>query len=592
MPPPSPSGDVFRLVPSYEHRKLIERFTDISSPPQDATEYAAWLTAREHLRLLRSNAQEGELIIRAARTHAVVHTLAVREDELFPLNKRGLLSWTGTPPRSRAGYEWGGGRDDVWIADSRGASSATTLANGVPLVFERQLHGFGDDDGIYFDVLQEYAHVTDIHWRTNQRAYCCFDEHGDIEHVVSATTANTKNTVSLVSFRREQLEQYLAATNSVLVRIFDFTLIDLDSRPFGGWSEEPATEYLESDELFFRQKIDPDASWIHGIQIVRLSHPRHEIIQDIMFPARKHDNYVDFIVNDFRNRRIATVSTDPSATTNYFEAEGNSLPYEMSPAFFHSEVLTRYKSDRDKYRIGEEHRTIACRGGWSLRSYDVNEAGQVHAYIVDLRALPYREQQYWKTFNEKPKSGISTRALENDFRGDWTDITTPLQDLLAIVREWARTGVVWWKLRDESLLDRVNTPRTSSQDEWATACQGLASLVVEGFEVSAIRAELDARANPFDRDEKSLMLLERLLTAHGLMTAGARLDGLREVQEIRTRIASHARGSRASELSRDALNRHGTYAEHFESLCCVVTSELKAIEAAFTQRQPRASSDG
>jgi hypothetical protein len=43
---------------------------------------------------------------------------------------------------------------------------------------------------------------------------------------------------------------------------------------------------------------------------------------------------------------------------------------------------------------------IDCRGGWSLRDFDTNEAGQVHAYICDLRNLPYQEQLYWKSFNE------------------------------------------------------------------------------------------------------------------------------------------------------------------------------------------------
>ncbi|WP_446808486.1 hypothetical protein ACH50O_14495 [Methylomonas sp. 2BW1-5-20] len=93
------------------------------------------------------------------------------------------------------------------------------------------------------------------------------------------------------------------------------------------------------------------------------------------------------------------------------------LPFATSPAFFRPEVLLKYKADPDKYQI--ESRSIHCRGGWFLKSFDINEAGQVHAYLCDLSHLPYAEQLYWKSFNEPPKAGISTRAYRSDFLAQW-----------------------------------------------------------------------------------------------------------------------------------------------------------------------------
>jgi hypothetical protein len=69
--------------------------------------------------------------------------------------------------------------------------------------------------------------------------------------------------------------------------------------------------------------------------------------------------YVEFIAQDWRNNRLARISTDPAATTNYFEAAKNSLPFEVSPAFFRPDVLLKYKADCDKYTI--ESRQIHCR---------------------------------------------------------------------------------------------------------------------------------------------------------------------------------------------------------------------------------------
>ena len=139
------------------------------------------------------------------------------------------------------------------------------------------------------------------------------------------------------------------------------------------------------------------------MQIIRPRRPAAEINEDIKngWTGQRHKQYVEFIAHDWRNQRTTKVSTNPKLTTNYFDVEGNSRPFELSPAFFRPEVLSKYKTDHDKYKITD--RGINCRAAWTLRGYDVNEAGQVHAYICDLRALPYSEQLHWLSLNEEPK---------------------------------------------------------------------------------------------------------------------------------------------------------------------------------------------
>jgi hypothetical protein len=86
-----------------------------------------------------------------------------------------------------------------------------------------------------------------------------------------------------------------------------------------------------------------------------------------------------------KNGVIREISCAPGATANYFTE--SDLPFELSPAFFSPEVLRKYKADSDKYSLAG--RSISCRCAWSLQTYDVNEAGQVHTYLVYLRNLPY-----------------------------------------------------------------------------------------------------------------------------------------------------------------------------------------------------------
>ena len=133
-----------------------------------------------------------------------------------------------------------------------------------------------------------------------------------------------------------------------------------------------------------------------------------------------------------------------------------------------------------------------------------------------------------------------------------------------------------WELREAGLLERVSIPRTSSRDEWAGAFKDLSKLIIEGFDDKAIRERLEAVNIVFEEKERSLALIEKLLDGE------RRLDGLRTVQLIRSKVDAHSRGSTASDLANKALQEHGTYSAHFENVCRTVTDELKLIEQAFS----------
>ena len=143
---------------------------------------------------------------------------------------------------------------------------------------------------------------------------------------------------------------------------------------------------------------------------------------------------------DWKNGVVREISTEPGNTANYFTKSG--LPFEVSPAFFRPDVLLRYKSDSDKYTL--QDRSISCRGAWHLQTYDINEAGQVHTYIVYLRSLPYEEQLYWKAHNEAPKASISKRAFRSDFEGRWENEYDALQNLREEVRRLNEKAPPWW----------------------------------------------------------------------------------------------------------------------------------------------------
>ena len=569
-------------MPSRAHSKLIERIRDVDKVPDDTKKRESWIKAERHLGLLRENEREDELIVYGACKHTFIHSVVVSLECLCPVNQDDLLQWSGNPCSPSASYVSGSPQDGIWIERSNGWGTET-LKGARQLVFLRHFEGLKASDASYCEIHQEYSHLLDVHWRPEHRAYCQFDENGDFEHIVSITSREDSGDVTLVSFKREPLEQYLAVSDSVLVRMYHFGLWVPDRlHQDSSVSQEPKL-LRECESFFYRQVIHPDMeSSTRGVQFVRPKRPKCEIVSSMRDSWFEDDEgpYVQFLAWDFRNKRITAISTDPEATANYFQKNGASLPFETSPAFFSPEVLHKYKADEEKYSVKGD--MISCRSAWELRTYDVNEEGQVHTYICYLRDLPYQEQLYWQSFNEKPKAGISKRAFETDFLAEFPSVVDSLEEVLHIVRAWNESGVTWWKLRDKTLLERVSTPRTTSRKEWAEAISSLSKLVIEGFQVKAIRARLIEMGIAFEEEEKSLKLIERILIGRCEFGAGERLCGLREVHLIRSKVSAHSGGSDAVNLANQALEAHDTYSAHFESVCNTVAKELKLIQEALS----------
>lgn len=566
---------------NYEHKKLIEAIVELDKVPENPQAFSEWIKSEGHLSFLRQNAQADELVIYASGEYTFINTVVVANDRLMPINKEDLMGWSLNPYHSIAGYVWGGGREDVRVERGLSGTGTTTLEGALLPIFGRTFEGWSGPGENYYELHQEYTHLAGIHWRPEMRAYCRFNEHGDLDPVVSVTSRKDKGrTMALVSFKWEPLEEYLAASQTSLVRMFDFTLLRRSG--FSGWSDGAPEEFQESDHFFYQRKVMTGyAAYTRGVQIIRPRRDEKAIFTGMKqgWSGQKDKKYAESTAYDWRNKRVATISTAPSATTNYFDAKDNSLPFELSPAFFRPEVLLNYKADRDKYTVGE--RDVSCRAAWHLEGIDINEAGQVHAYICDLRRLPYTEQLHWLSFNEPPKASISKRAIANDFQGQFVTFMEPLRTVLSIVQRWRDERVMWWVLRNDKLLERVNTPLTASRDEWAEAFMDLAKLIVEGFEVTTIREKLDAVQVSYDKGDKTIALLEKLLNKRSTSSNNLRLDGLRTVQLLRTKAKGHAHGSEASQLANEALMEHETYANHFRHVCTQVADELETVEKLF-----------
>ncbi len=562
---------------SYEHSQILKMIRILDNRPNDHHEFASWVRVEDHLKLLRVNAAEPEVFLYALAKRTYIHAVIASEFDTTSTDAETLTQSNASAFMARASCSRTGESEDTRIEFQESNSLHEVPKHRQNLIYARQFEG--TDYPPYYELLQEFAHAAGIHWLKEKGSYCRIDENGDFDPIVSITKSKERGGVSLITCQREPLEQYLAATGMVLVRFFDFTMVAPGK--FTSWHGGVRDRKTESQFLCYEQCVHPDGhAFTQGVQVIPISTPRELLFRSIWEPEwrRNGRQYAEFIACDWRNKKLSTISTSPDLTTNYFNAKRNSLPFEVSPAFFRAEVLSKYKADRDKYTINETSRTITCRGAWMLKSFDVNEAGQVNAYICDLRMIPYQEQLHWKSYNEKPKGTISKRAFENDFEGKWSTDVSGLQEILFTLRKWMEQKLACWVLRDEAQLLRINTPVSNSKNEWARAFLELSKTVVEGFQTKPIRALLRQRNISFDKRDKTLLLLERLLASYcPTSDSVTKLWGLREAQAIRSKVQSHLGGSTGEELARNALLDHGTYGAHFEYICTLIANELDEI---------------
>ena len=564
----------------HEHKNLVDRLLTIGTAPMDDDAFARWIEAKDHLDFLDTNSAADEFVAYTIGPHGFINSAVVALEQLSPLDVDDLLYWHPGPASLRSSYVSGDDRDDVWVEKDGYFDGSETLKTAQRLIFTRTFEGARDEDRSYIELLQEFSHLTNIHWRPELRAYCKVNDEGDIDQVASMTQRGQGlDGIRLVSIARDELDQYLAATRLAIVRMFDFTY----SKPdwFSGWGDGPEKIRSHGRDLHFRQMIVPGcAGYTRGFQIIypRKGYAATRQAMRNRWSGSKPSSYVEFIAYDWRHDRVCKISTDPAATTNYFEMQNNDLPHEISPAFFKPEVLSKYKADRDKYTV--ETRAIRCRSTWVLRGYDVNDAGQVHAYICDLRDIPYSEQQYWFCFNEEPKAPISERAFKCDFQGEWNQHIDPLDRVKARLRKWREMDLTWWKPTAENVFDNVTTPRTGSRDEWATAFMDLSQLVIEGFQIKAIHEVLDASDIKYEEALRSIKLLERLSEGLAPEMKG-KFHALQTVQRIRSKAKGHSGSSEATLLADQAIQEHGSYSEHFNHVCTEVDRELEHIFRLF-----------
>lgn len=449
------------------------------------------------------------------------------------------------------------------------------MEGGEKLIFRRPFDGV-DSVKTPLEISQKLVHSLGLHLVDERHAYCRLDTKGNIQSVIKVyedEPTEEWNTVQSVSILAKDLATYMALTSTALVLKFDFTRFLMNSFP--GWENSTRQSY-DAPDLFYNSGIVPkQASFINGYLICRSELTEADLIAE--WEAEEDQSkkqYAKFKILDRKNGRLVETSCSPQHIVNYFTK--SDLPWEISPAFFNSEVLVKYKNDPEKYSFKGG---ISCRNAWHLETFDINEEGQVHTYIGYLARLPYEEQLYWQSFNEWPKGNVSKRAFENDYLGKFSTEYDPLDHLKVIIRRLDELSPPWWKTRGSELIDAVHYPVTDSIEEWGDELLSLDQLLVEGFYLKGLKKLADGWGAQYEKSWASLKLVEVLLKAKGSTEdeANAVLQPLRDLHDLRNPAKAHGEPRRRTQAVKEARAKSGTLRQHFKDLTSKLDEAMGSI---------------
>jgi len=548
-------------------------------PDQGALEWL--LGAEDSVNYLKSNAENDELVIYASGKSVLIHGVLAPMPQVTPPDGHDLQhgSFPDLDDCWVIQRAWGGGEGHRIYLEPPLSFCCKSFDGGEKLIFKRSFHGV--QQGLTpIELSQKLIHSLDLYYVPERKAYCRLDCRGDIEDVIKVFQRKSSDEwggLEFVTILRRDLDKYMALSETCLVLRFDFTRVRWGS--FSGWGTIDHYEKNEAD-LFYHGGKDGQGSFANGAIIIRPKVTVDELIQEwIDEDDPKKRQYAKFKIYDRKNKRNVETSCAPELLSNYFQQ--SDLPWEISPAFFRSEVLLRFKSDPEKFTL--EDRSITCRNAWHLKTYDINESGQVHTYIGYLAKLPYEEQLYWQSFNEWPVGSISERAFQTDIRGEWHTAYDPLNALKHTIRCLDKAPPKWWKPRGEALSDVTRYPATDSPKEWADEILALDQLLIEGFLVKPLQAKAESAGCILDPRWQSLKVIQEILIANGKSEteAVAIMTPFQILHKLRTVVKGHASTEKKSNAEVEARTNYGNFRAHFTQLTADCDNALNEVLTVF-----------
>ncbi|MFR0639503.1 hypothetical protein RF641_16270 [Arthrobacter sp. LS16] len=258
----------------------------------------------------------------------------------------------------------------------------------------------------------------------------------------------------------------------------------------------------------------------------------------------RNRSYEDFIIGEDEFGKPVTFTCEEDKLANYF-GKNPEAPHYLTPVFFRRDVLLKYYNHAELYTVSSG--SVSCGTRWNLRM-DNDHEEYVAVFLGDLgRDLPDTERQYWKGFNIAPRGPMSSTYSQRSYEGKWVDAQQPDHRFKAAYEElqsrWNNDH--GWQIyrqphdADKTIIRRLHVPLNETQSEFEDQLMNLAKLLVDFLNEKALVKEIGKGPD----GERGLGKLQRFFTMTGYEYVKEDNALLREIQELRSRVSAHSKGS-------------------------------------------------
>lgn len=287
-----------------------------------------------------------------------------------------------------------------------------------------------------------------------------------------------------------------------------------------------------------------------GVRVVLA--PPFEKAGAIGFGDRDLEKFPDLIVDIDEDGAEVRMACGPALDPGDF----------LRTVHFRREVLAPYYERPDIFTVDESG--VTCGQLWSFQVRGA-APGNLFCHLGDFGdELPENERKRWAGFNERPMRSSITNPLRRELANHPTarrGIDFEFQRRYRALNEaWERR--FGWPLfteptgDDVHLLQRVRVPLNDGTPEFEEQLVVLARLVVDSLDGKAI-ARVVGQGPP---NEQSISRLERFLDEERFEDVSVVISALRNLQDLRSRVAAHKKSSKVDDLVKSALGTTDTVA--------------------------------
>lgn len=350
-----------------------------------------------------------------------------------------------------------------------------------------------------------------------------------------------------VKVLRTYLRDFLAAKNKACAICFD------DRRFLN--SQENIDKYTKSDrsKLFtYELYLSNEKSLTYNgfsrllgkLIILPYVEPLHE---DYLYFKPQEKQFVEYIIGiDKDTGKNIEYTCNEDKLSNFFGA--NPLaPNFLTPVYFNAEVLNRYTYNADQYTIQDDN--IIFLNQWNL-PYTRNNSDKVIVWLGDLGRIPYKEQQYWRIYNEKPYGEVNDKFIKRQLMSQWTDAIGSEKKLFELIERLnkyfkEKYGDCLFKELsegDKQLKTAFIIPSNNSIPVYQTYLMQLCKITCERINTKLI-STIVGKDKVLSEDGKQLKSLKQLQVLFEFLVSEngeGVYESLRKIQNCRNKLAGHA----------------------------------------------------